>query len=141
MAKVVSVDMIVVRLVAMGVVVPGVISPAGRVMVRLAMGMRRVRFMVMVMVMIMIMITMGMLVLQVNIELCPRDLAAFLSANMKVVAIEAQFLQLGLKPHSIHTQVQQGPDKHVSAQPTEDVQVKCFHESWPAASALIWLAA
>ena len=64
---------------------------------------------------------------------------------MEVIAIQSQLLQLVLELVRVHTQVNERSQKHVAADPAEDIQVKSVHfpGAWLAFStrALIWPAA
>lgn len=81
----------------------------------------------------------GMLVsfLQVHVKLSARNFSALLTRDMKMVAFHPQLLELRFQLYRIHAEVQQGADKHVPAEPAENIQIKRFHESCPAAKALI----
>jgi hypothetical protein len=81
-----------------------------------------------------------MLVRHMHIKFRPRNGSPLLARDMQVVTIEAQLFQFVFEGVRIDPQVQHGADKHVTADATEDVQVKSFHDDC-AASALIWLAA
>jgi hypothetical protein len=83
---------------------------------------------------------MFMLVRHMHIKFRPRNGSPLLARDMQVVTIEAQLFQFVFEGVRIDPQVQHGADKHVTADATEDVQVKSFHDDF-AASALIWLAA
>ena len=73
-------------------------------------------------------VLMGMIVRQMNIELRSRDGASLLPRDVQMVFAQSKLPQLVLEGRSIHAQIQQGADKHVAADATEDIEVKCFHE-------------
>jgi hypothetical protein len=47
---------------------------------------------------------------------------------MEVVSAQSQFAEFPVQFPEVHTEVDHGPDEHVTADPAEDVQVKATHE-------------
>ena len=83
-------------------------------------------------------------VCQVNIEFDPGNGALMRSGKMKVVSLHLQFGQPLFELGRVDAKVDQRADKHIPADPTEQIQKERFHLVGiysPAARELIWLAA
>jgi hypothetical protein len=65
---------------------------------------------------------------QVNVELGSGD-AAFMGARgVDMITIHSQFRQLVLQFFEVEAEIEQRPEKHVSADPAEQVEVKGLHD-------------
>ena len=108
---------------------------------------------VMVVVILMMMILMFMVVLilmrmmmvmivivSMDVELHPFDARFLFALGVNVPVIERKFAKFVLQFIEGNTQIEERADEHVATDSTENIQVKSFH-NFPAASALIWLAA
>ena len=51
-----------------------------------------------------------------------------LSRHMQVVAVESQFAEFPIEFPKLDTQIEHGPNEHVTADPAEDIEVKAAHE-------------
>jgi hypothetical protein len=108
------------------------VFPALRVVVHVLVSMLVVILMVVTMVVIMFM-------RQVDIELRAFDGLLLRTVHVKVIPLQAQFLQLHIKRAGVYAKIEHRANKHVAADAAKNIQVKSFH--WFATSALIWLAA
>ena len=86
-----------------------------------------VRMGVLVLFVIRVTVLMIVSVLQMHIELHAFDLGFLLASRMQMVAIELQFPEFVLKLVKINAKVEQRTDKHVAADATENIEIKCFH--------------
>jgi hypothetical protein len=86
---------------------------------------------------------MGVSVSKVHIELNAFNRCLVGARRMQMEAIQAEFVQLVLELVKIDPSIKERADKHIAANPTEDVEVKSLHPRVEpsAASELIWLAA
>ena len=99
-------------------------------------------FMLMLMlvsVFVLVVVVMGRF--EVDVELNAFDAGPVLARNMEVILMQTQFLKFPLEMMEIHSEINQGSEKHIAADAAENIEVNGFHLSSPAASALIWLAA
>jgi hypothetical protein len=79
--------------------------------------------------------------LQVHVEARSRHAATGFAAQMEMPAFDPQQAQRRLEPGGLDAEVHHGPEKHIPADPAEEVQIEGLHCSSPLAKALIWLAA
>jgi len=98
------------------------------------------------MVMLILVVTMAVfmmviIVLEMHIELRAFDPGLLSACEMKMIAVELESFQFMFKLGEFNAQIEQRAEEHVAADSTEDIEIKRFHSSSPAASALIWLAA
>jgi len=87
---------------------------------------------IMMMVVMVVMMTMVMVVFmfQVHVELDARDALTFLLADMQVIAVELELLQLVRELVGVHAEVDERGDEHVAGDAAEDVEVKGFHHKF-----------
>jgi hypothetical protein len=81
---------------------------------------------------------------QVDVKFDAFDLTTLGAMSMEMVALQRKFGQLLLQTVKINAQIQHGAQKHVAADPAENIEIKCFQLvelRADDASSLIWLAA
>ena len=76
---------------------------------------------------------------EVDIKFYASDGRFLLPANVEMITVQLQFLQLAFEFARIHAEIQQRGDEHIAGDAAEKVEVKNFHGR--EASAFIWLAA
>lgn len=64
---------------------------------------------------------------QVHIEFCAFDARASIAPDMQVVFLQAEPAKFMLELFKIQAEVNHCPEKHVPADATENIQVKCLH--------------
>jgi len=94
-----------------------------------------------ILVMTMALFMMVVVVLEMHIELHTFDAGLLSARAMKMIAVELESFQFMFELRKFNPQIQKRSQEHVAADSTEDIEIKRFHSSSPAASALIWLAA
>src|SRR5208283_5333713 len=61
-----------------------------------------------------------------NIEFDALNLTAFGAMGVQMVAVQGEFPQFLFNLAEFHSQIQHGPQEHVSADAAENIQIKCF---------------
>ena len=64
-------------------------------------------------------------------------------AGMKMIPLHRQLFQFPLQLLKVDSEVQEGPEKHIAADPAKNIEIENIHQarSFREASWLIWLAA
>ena len=83
------------------------------------------------------MVTRAAVSLEMNEELRTGNLSAFRAIHVKVVAGQSQLLQFSIQLMRVEPEVHQSAEKHVATDTAKNIEIKGFHESSPAARALI----
>ena len=68
-----------------------------------------------------------MLRLQTYIELHPRDTRLLLAQNIDLIPANPELRDLVFDLMLAHAQINQRANEHVTADATENIEVKCFH--------------
>ena len=98
------------------------------------------RVMRVVMLVLAVRVGVGVIMRQMDVKLRADDAAAGLTADVQVVAGDAETGERAFEFGRVDAQVEERADKHVAADAAEQIEVERFHEDSPA-RALIWLAA
>ena len=83
------------------------------------------------MIMVRVVVTVAVIVVvpmsQMHIELYPFDGSLVLTGNVQVIAVQFQFAQRLRERVGIRAEVNQGADKHVTADAAKNIEIECFH--------------
>jgi hypothetical protein len=66
---------------------------------------------------------------QMNLKPDALDATLFRPVNMEVITFEVELCQLALEAPGIHTDIQQACDEHITADATNEIQIKRVHNS------------
>jgi hypothetical protein len=69
----------------------------------------------------------SVMVFEVDVEFDTRDAGLLAASDLEMVAADSQFFQFGVQLRRIYSQINERADKHVPADPAEDIEVKRFH--------------
>src|SRR6185369_15935947 len=93
-------------------------------------GMRMFIFVLMLLFMCMrafVLVMVMMCRVEVDVKFNAFDAGSALARDVEVILMQTQLLQLPLEMMEIHSEINQGPEKHIAADAAENIEIDGFH--------------
>ena len=79
------------------------------------------------MLMFLMVMIMFVIILHMNVKFDAGDSRFLVTGNVKVISVQAQFLQFMIELMRVNSEVQERSDEHIAADAAENIEIESFH--------------